>query len=57
LHARVPILFCDRIRERLVFQILVSIQPLLHLDDLKRIRGSSQGVGEKLIRIKRDRRD
>jgi hypothetical protein len=57
LHARVPILFCDRIGELLVFDRLVLRHPLLDLDNLERIRRSGQDVRQQLVGIKRNRRD
>jgi len=57
LDAWVPWLFCHRVRQRFAFQILVPIHPLLKLDDLKWISGSSQRLSQEWIRIKGDRRD
>jgi hypothetical protein len=57
LDAWVPRLFCHRVRQRFPFQILVPIHPLLQLDDLEWISGSSQRLGQEWIRIKGDRRD
>jgi hypothetical protein len=57
LYAWVPRLLCHRVRQRFVFQILVPIHPLLKLDDLKWISGSSQRLSQELIWIKSDRRD
>jgi hypothetical protein len=53
----VPRLLCDGIRQRLPCQILVLVHPLLKLNDLKRISGSSERLSQEIIRIERDRRD
>jgi hypothetical protein len=57
LYAWVPPLFRHRVGERFAFQILVLIHPLLKLDDLEWICGSSQRLSQELIGIKRDRCD
>jgi hypothetical protein len=57
LDARVPVLFLDCSGERLVLQILVLLQPLLELDDLKGIGRSHQCLAQKLIWIKSNRRN
>jgi hypothetical protein len=57
LHARVPLLFCDRISQHLAFQVFVLLHPLLKLNDLERIRGRGQRLGQQRIGIKSDRRD
>jgi hypothetical protein len=57
LHAWIPRLLGHRVRQRFAFQILVLIHPLLKLDDLKWISGSSQRLSQKWVGIKRDRRD
>jgi hypothetical protein len=49
LDTRVPRLLCHRVCQRFVFQILVPIHPLLKLDDLKWISGSSQRLSQELI--------
>jgi hypothetical protein len=57
LYARIPILLCDCLGERLVFDRLVLRHPLLDLDNLERIRRSGQDVRQQLVGIQRDRRD
>jgi hypothetical protein len=57
LNAWVPRLLCHGVRECFALQILVSIHPLLKLDDLQWISGSSQRLCQERIRIKSDRRD
>jgi hypothetical protein len=52
LDAWIPGLFRHGVRERLVFQILIFVQPLLKLDDLERIRGRRQSLGQQWIGIK-----
>jgi hypothetical protein len=49
LYAWVPRLLCHRVRHRFTFQILVPIHPLLKLDDLEWISGSSQRLSQELI--------
>jgi hypothetical protein len=49
LYAWVPRLFCHGVRQRFVFQIFVPIHPLLKLDELKWISGSSQRLSQELI--------
>jgi hypothetical protein len=55
LDAWIPRLLCHSVRESLVLQVLVIRHPLLKLDHFQRISGSSQRLGEKRIRIKRNR--
>jgi hypothetical protein len=57
LHARVPRLFCYSIRQCFVFQILVSIHPLLKLNVLQWVSGGGQGLGQQRIGIERNRRN
>jgi hypothetical protein len=57
LNARLPRLFSDGIHQSLVLQIFVSFQPLLKLDDFKRISGRSERLGEERIRIQSNRRN
>jgi hypothetical protein len=45
------------VRQCLVFQIFVSIQPLLKLNDLQWVSGSGQDLSEERIGIKSDRRN
>jgi hypothetical protein len=49
LYAWVPRLLCHSVRQRFAFQILVPIRPLLELDDLEWISGSSQRLSQELI--------
>jgi hypothetical protein len=44
LNSGVPVLLLHRVRERLVFQILVLRQPLLELDDFQRVCGGSHDL-------------
>lgn len=44
LDARIPVLFQDRVLQGLVLQILVSIQPLLELNNLKWISRGRHGL-------------
>jgi hypothetical protein len=39
LHARIPGLFSDRVRQGFILQVLVLPQPLLKLDKFQRVRG------------------
>ena len=55
LDAWVPRLLCHCVRQRFAFQILVSIHPLLKLDNFKRIRGSSERLSQERIWIESDR--
>ena len=57
LDARIPGLFLHRIRERLIFQTLVVVQPPLQQDDFERIRGCSQYLGQQWVWIKSNWRD
>jgi hypothetical protein len=56
LDTRVPRLLGDSVRQCLVFQIFVSIHPLLKLNDLQWISGSGQNLGKEWIGIQRNRR-
>jgi hypothetical protein len=49
LYARVPRLLRHGVGERFVFQILVAIHPLLQLDDLEWISGSSQRLSQEWV--------
>jgi hypothetical protein len=49
LDAWVPRLLCHRARQRFACHILVLIHPLLKLDDLERISGSSQRLSQEWI--------
>jgi hypothetical protein len=49
LDAWVPRLLCHRVCQRFAFQILVPIHPLLKLDDLEWISGSSQRLSQEWI--------
>jgi len=49
LYAWVPRLLCHRVCQRFAFQILVPIHPLLKLDDLEWISGSSQRLSQEWI--------
>jgi len=51
LYAWVPRLLGHRIRQRFAFQILVSIHPLLKLDNFKWISGSSQRLSQERVGI------
>jgi len=57
LNTWVPRLLCHRIGQRFSCQILVLVHPLLKLDDLQRISGSSERLSQELIRIQSDRRN
>jgi hypothetical protein len=57
LDAWVPRLLCDGVRHCFALQILVSIHPLLELDNFKWISGSGECLSQKWIGIKSDRRD
>jgi hypothetical protein len=46
-----------RVRQRLIFQIFIPLQPLLKLNNFQRISGSGQGLGQERVRIKRNRRN
>jgi hypothetical protein len=49
LNAWVPRLLCHGVRQRFAFQILIPIHPLLKLDDLEWISGSSQRLRQEWI--------
>jgi hypothetical protein len=49
LHAWVPCLFGDGVRQCLVFQVFIPIHPLLKLNDLQRIRRSGQRLRKQRI--------
>ena len=57
LNARVPGLLGNRIRERLVLQILILCQPLLELHDFQRIGGSGKNLGKHRVRVQGNGRD
>jgi hypothetical protein len=57
LDAGIPRLLCHGIRQRFSLEVFVSIHPLLKLDNFKWISGSSEGLSQKWIWIKRDRRN
>jgi hypothetical protein len=54
LNARIPGLFRHCISKRFILQILILFKPLLKQDDLERIRGCSQSLGEQGVWIKRN---
>ncbi len=54
LDARVPRLLRDRVGERLVFQILVLGEPLVQLDDLQRVGGRDERLGQERVRVESD---
>jgi len=49
LDAWIPRLLCHGVRQRFALQILVLVHPLLKLDDLEWISGSSQRLSQELI--------
>jgi hypothetical protein len=49
LYAGVPILLGHRVRQSFAFQILVPIHPLLKLDNLEWISGSSERLSQEWI--------
>jgi hypothetical protein len=49
LNAWVPRLLCHGVRQRFAFQALIFFHPLLKLDDLEWISGSSQRLSQELI--------
>jgi hypothetical protein len=57
LNAWVPRLLGHGIGQRLVFQIFISIHPLLKLNDLQWVSGGGEGLGQQRIGIQRDRRN
>jgi hypothetical protein len=57
LDAGVPRLLCHGIRQRFSLEVFVSIHPLLKLDNFKWISGSGEGLSQKWIWIKSDRRN
>jgi hypothetical protein len=57
LDASVPWLLGHSVRQCLVFQIFVSIHPLLKLNDLQWVSGRGQDLGEERIGIKSNRRN
>jgi hypothetical protein len=56
LDTRIPRLFRHRIREGLIFQVLVAIQPPLEQNDFQRIRGRGQYLGQQRVWIQGNRR-
>ena len=55
LDARVPGLLGDGVRERLVLQVRVLRHPLLELDDLERVGGGHERLGEERVGVEGDR--
>ncbi len=53
--ARVPRLRRHRVGERLVLEVRVLDEPLLKLDDLERVGGRHERLGQQLVRVQRDR--
>jgi hypothetical protein len=51
LDAWVPWLLCHGVRQRFAFQILVSIHPLLKLDNFKWISGSGERLSQERVGI------
>ena len=56
LDGRVPRLLGDGVRERLVLQVRVLRHPLLELDELERVGGRRERLGEERVGVERDRR-
>ena len=56
LDAGIPRLLRDRVGQCLVLEFRVLCQPLLQLDDLERVGGGDEGLGQQVVGIERDRR-
>ena len=57
LNARVPGLILGRVRERGALQARIGLQPPIGLDDLERIGGRGENLGDERVGVERDRRD